>query len=128
MVFKFSWFCLTLSVPEILKNSIFGMLIIAQTLNINNLRTPSTKSINLQSIRKLIEYSLKNLLQRQCLLLLFLRYCCLKVGQYYHLPTQQGTGSKKVKVPVKNQKNIRNLLKLLEKWLTYKLRRFRMVF
>ena len=50
---------LTLSVPEKLKNSIFEMPIIAQTLNINNLRTASAKSINLHTIRKLTEYSLK---------------------------------------------------------------------
>ena len=49
---------LTLSVPEKLKNSIFEMPIIAQTLN-NNLRTASAKSINLHTIRKLTEYSLK---------------------------------------------------------------------
>ena len=36
------------------------MPIIPQTLNINNLRTTSAKSINLQKIRKLIENSLKN--------------------------------------------------------------------
>ena len=51
---------LTLSVPENLKNSIFEMPIITQTLNIKNLRTISAKSINLHTIRKLIEYSLKN--------------------------------------------------------------------
>ena len=50
---------LTLSVPEKLKNSIFEMPIIAQTLNISNLRTASAKSINLHTIRKLTEYSLK---------------------------------------------------------------------
>ena len=51
---------LTLSVPEKLKNLIFEMPIIPQILNINNLRTTSAKSINLPTIRKLIEYSLKN--------------------------------------------------------------------
>ena len=56
-----SWnrFCLTLSVPEKLKNSIFEMPIIPQTLNINNSTTTRTKSINPHTIRKLIEYSLK---------------------------------------------------------------------
>ena len=43
-------------------------------------------------------------------------------------PAQWGTGSEKVKFSVKNQKNIRLFLKLLGKWLTYKLRRFQMVF
>ena len=37
----------------------FEMPIIPQTLNINNMRTASAKSINLHNIRKLIEYSLK---------------------------------------------------------------------
>ena len=41
-------------------NSIFEMPIIPQTLNINNLRTTSAKSINLHTIGKLIEYSLNN--------------------------------------------------------------------
>ena len=52
---------LTLSVPEILENSIFVRPVIPQTLNVNNLRTTSAKSINLHTIRKLTEYSLKQL-------------------------------------------------------------------
>ena len=43
-------------------------------------------------------------------------------------PAQRGTGSERVEVSVKILKNIRILLKLLEKWLTYKLKRFSMVF
>ena len=53
---------LTLSVSEKLKNSIFEMPIIPQTLNTNNLRTTYAKPINLRTIRKLIKYSLKTLL------------------------------------------------------------------
>ena len=56
----FFWFGLTLSVRKKLKNSIFEMPVIPQTLNILNLRTTSAKSINLNTIRKLIEYSFKN--------------------------------------------------------------------
>ena len=37
---------------------------------------------------------------------------------------QQATGTKRVKVSVRNQKSIPILMKLLEKWLKYKLRRF----
>ena len=37
------------------------MPIIPQTLNVNNLRTTSVKSINLDTIRSLIECPLKNL-------------------------------------------------------------------
>ena len=57
-----SQFFLTLSVLEKLKISIFEMLIITQTLNINNLITTSGKSINLHTIRKLVEYYFKNVL------------------------------------------------------------------
>ena len=38
------------------------MPIIPQALNINNLRTTSAKTINLHTIRKLIEFSFKNVL------------------------------------------------------------------
>ena len=38
----------------------FEMPIIPQTVNINNQRTTRVKSINLEIIRKLIQYSLKN--------------------------------------------------------------------
>ena len=51
---------LTLSAPEKLKNWIFEIPIIPQTLNINNLRTTaSAKYINLNIIVKLIKYSWK---------------------------------------------------------------------
>ena len=38
------------------------MPIITQTLNINNVRTTFAKSTNLHTIRKLVKYSLKNVL------------------------------------------------------------------
>ena len=41
---------------------------------------------------------------------------------------QWGTESERLKISVKNQKTIWLLLKLLEKWLTYKVTRFLMVF
>ena len=83
MIFQIFWYCITLSVLEKLKNSIFEIPIIPQTLNINNYRNTRTKSINLHIIRKLIRYSLKNIVWRQCLLSPFLRHCCSKVGRYY---------------------------------------------
>ena len=43
-----------------MKKSIVEMPIITQTLNFNNLRTASAKSINLHNIKNLVEYSLKN--------------------------------------------------------------------
>ena len=69
-VIKFFWFCLTLSVLEKFKSSIFELPVISQTLNINKLRTASAKSLNLHTIRKLIECLLK--------LLPFSGYCSLK--------------------------------------------------
>ena len=55
---------LTLSLPEKLKNSIFETAVIHQTLKINNQRTTSAKSINLDIIRDLTKYSLKNVLMK----------------------------------------------------------------
>lgn len=79
---------LTLSVPEILENSIFVTPIIPRTLNINNLRITSGKSINMHTIWKLIKCSVKNVfLLRQRLLLPFSRYYCSKVRRYYHPPS-----------------------------------------
>ena len=78
---------LTLLVPEKLKNSIFEMAMIIQILNINKLRTTSAKSINLYTIGKLIEYSFKKCLARQCLLLLFLKHCCPKKSRFCDPPS-----------------------------------------
>ena len=52
---------LTVSVPETLKNSIFEMPIISQTLNINNLRSADAKSVNLHTMRKNTDYSFQNM-------------------------------------------------------------------
>ena len=41
--------------------------------------------------------------------------------------SQWGCGNKRVKVSVKNQNNISKLLKLIEKLLNYKIRKFLMV-
>ena len=73
---------LTLSVLEKLKNSIFEMPIITQTWNINNLRTTRANSINLDTIKMLVEYSLKNVQRRQGLFILFWRHCYLEEGRY----------------------------------------------
>ena len=60
MFFNFFRFCLTISVPQELKILIFEMQIFPQTLNINNLKTTSAKSISMHTIGKLIKYSLKS--------------------------------------------------------------------
>ena len=64
MVFKIFLFCLTLSVWEKLRISIFKMPIITKTLNINKMRTTSVEDIKLHSIRKLFEYSLKHFMSK----------------------------------------------------------------
>ena len=108
---------LTLSVPEKLKKQIFEILTISQILNINSLRATSTKSISLHTIRKLVEYYLKNVTVKA---MLFLTQKKLEDRSVLS-PFQWSAGSKTVKV-------FQIMLKLLEKWLTYKLRRFWMVF
>ena len=90
------------------------MPIISQNLNINNLRTTSTKSINLDLIEKLIEYSLKSVLVNSMFTPTVFEIL-LSEGRSVISPAQRGTGSERVKVSVKKQTNIRNLLKLLEK-------------
>ena len=121
------WWFLTISVPKKFKKFIFEIPRIAQVLNINNLRTTSAMSINLQTIRKLIEYSLEIVLVKTMFTLTVFEIL-LSQGRSVLWPAQQVIGSKRVKVSVKNQKNIRNLLKLLEQWLIYKLWGFWMVF
>ena len=64
MVFEFFRFCLSLSVAQKLKNSIFQMPIITQTLNINNLRTTSAKSIDPTPLENLLNVVWKILKQK----------------------------------------------------------------
>ena len=92
ILFKASRF-LSLSVPAILKSSMFEIPIIPQTLNMNNLRTTSAKSINVHNVSKLIKYFWKKSLKRKCLPLPFSKYCCLKVLS----PAQWGTWSERAK-------------------------------
>ena len=85
---------------------------IPQSLNINNLRTTGAKSIKLHIIRKLIEHSLKRVL----VVFTFTAFeILLFEGRSVVSPAQRGTWNERVKVSVKNQKNIWILLKLLEK-------------
>ena len=116
-----------LSVSGKLKNLIFEILIIPLTLNINNLRTTSEKSIKLHIIRKLMEYFLNNIAVNTIFTLTALE-TPLSEGRSALGPTQRLLGSGNVKPSVKNPKHVWLLLKLLEKWLSYKLRRFLMVF
>ena len=80
-------FLLTLSVAEKLKNIISEIPIISQTLNINNQRTKSAKSINLDIITKLSKTLWKAFFKKQQFLLSpSSRYCCSKVVRYYNTP------------------------------------------
>ena len=87
-------YILTLSVPEKLKNSDFEMPIILQTLN-NNLRTTSAKSINLYTIRKLIEYSLKHV-SVKAMFTVFEVF--LTEGRSVLSPAQRGARSARAKI------------------------------
>ena len=120
MVSNFFLFCLTLSVSEKLENSIFEMLIITQDLNINNLRTRSGNSINLHIIKKLVDYSLKDVAAKVMFIFTVLQIS-LSEDRSLLWPSQGSTATERVKILVKNPKNIVNLLKFLEKWLNYKL-------
>ena len=97
MVFEFFWFCLTLSVRDKLKKSIFEMPIITQILNTNNLKNISATSITLHTIRKLVEYSLKKYSQKAMFIITVL-VILLSESRPILLPTQRWTPSKGVKV------------------------------
>ena len=73
------------------------MPIITQTLNINNLRSTSAKSINLHTIRKLAEYSLKNVAAKAMFTLTVFEIL-LSEGRPVLSPAQRGTGSERVNV------------------------------
>ena len=90
------------------------------------MRTTNAKSINLHTIRKIVEYSLKNFIAKAIFIYITLE-TLLSKRRLVLQTARKGTGSKSVKVSVKNQRNIWNLLILLEKWLPYKPRGFWMV-
>ena len=71
------------------------MPIIPQTLNISNLRTKSAKSTNLHTIRKLSEYSLKNIVKVLFTLAAF--EILLSEGRSVLSPAQKGTGTERFK-------------------------------
>ena len=78
------------------------MLIITQTLNINNLRTISAKSIkvskvSLHTIRKLVEYSSKNVVAKAMFTLTVFEIL-LSEGRSVLSPAQRGTGRERIDV------------------------------
>ena len=111
---------LNLLVPEKLKTSIFEIPISQQLLNINNLRTTSARSLNLHTIRKLIEYSFQNMVKEMVAYTFF--KILLTECRSIFWPAEEGTESERAKFLVKNQKYIyifsqcSNFLK--SEWLT----------
>ena len=72
------------------------MPIITQTLNISNLRSTNAKSINLHTIKNLVEYSLKNVVAKAMFTLTVFEIL-LSEGRSVLSPAQWGTGSERVK-------------------------------
>ena len=73
------------------------MPIITQTLNIDNLRTTSAKSVNLHTIRKLVEYSLKNVAAK-AMFTPTVSKILMSEDKSVLSPAQRGTGSEMVNV------------------------------
>ena len=92
---------LTLSGPEKLKNLISVIPIIPQTLNINNQRITSAKSINLDIIRKPIPYSLKTAPGKAIFVLTAFEILLFE-SRLLLTASEWGKGNKRVKVLVKN--------------------------
>ena len=70
--------------------------IIPQTLNINNLRTASAKSINLHAFRKLIKYYLQNVPVKVVFTVTVFEIL-LYEGRLLLSPAQRGAGNERVK-------------------------------
>ena len=86
-----------------LKKSFYEMLIIPQTLSINNFRTISAKLINLHTIRKLIKNSFKNVpVKARFTLKAIFSHTVLGIliseGRSTLSLTQRGTGSERVNI------------------------------
>ena len=81
------------------------------------MRTTSAKSINLHTIRKVIDCPSKKIV-------LWLLSCCCSCASVIWR-AQWSTSSERVNVSVKNQ---RIFMKLPQSWLTYNIRRFWIVF
>ena len=106
--------CLTRLLLEKLKNSIFEIPIIPQALNINNYGIASESLSTWISLEILSNTLLKNLWSKTMFTITAFEKLLLEVRLLLS-PAQWGTGSEKVKFSMKKLKNIRLLLKLLEK-------------
>ena len=94
MFLKF--FLILFNPSEKLKNSIFEIPIIPQILNISNKRTTSAKSINVDIIRKLLEYFLENVLVKAIFTLTFFEILLFE-GKLILWTAQRVTGNQRVK-------------------------------
>ena len=93
----------------------------------NQLENRKWKVYQPDTIIRLLESSLKNVWAKGMFTLTVLEIL-LSEGRSVLWPAHRGTRIERVKFSVKNQENIGNLLKLLEKWLTYNLIKFWLVF
>ena len=79
------------------------------------------------TIKKLVECPLRNVAAKAIFSLTVFEILLSK-GTSVLWPAQWSTARERIQVSVKSRKNVVNLLELLEKWLTYKLMRFWIVF
>ena len=100
-----NFFSFTPSEPKKLKDSIFDIRVILQTLNITNLRSTGAKSINLHAVRKLIECSLRNCRLKALFAFTVFEILLSKCWSVLSL-NRCDTGSKRVKVQRKTKKII----------------------
>ena len=98
-----------------------------RTFKDNQLENHQWKVYQPDTIRRLLESSLKNVWAKGMFTFTVLEIL-LSEGRSVLWPAHMGTGIDRVKFSVKNQENVGNLLKLLEKRLTYNLIRFWIVF
>ena len=112
MVFKFFFFFFMALLILILfstrknESSFLEMSIIPQDLNMNNLVTVSSNAINMQAIRNLIKYSLKNSIVKAMFIVTAFGIFLFE-GRLVFSPAQEGTRSERVHVSFKIQKYIR---------------------
>ena len=78
------------------------------------MRTASAKSINVHNLRKLIKGFLRKVLVKTVFSFIIFEILLLE-SRTVLSPTQRSTGSERVKVSVKNQKNFWVMLKLLKR-------------
>ena len=97
-----------------MKNAIFDNPIIPLILNVNNEKTTSAKTINLDIIKKLIEYSLEGFPVKARFFLIVLEILLFEARLVLGL-AERITGSERVKISVKNQENCSAFIRIVSK-------------